>query len=74
MKVYITATSGYNTYPTICGLHEFESLEKAIDFARFGAKELGCKYDELILIFNTKDYICYQNADVAIEIYDDYRE
>ena len=74
MKVYITATSGSKTYPTIYGLHEFESLDKAVDFARFGAKGLGCKYDELILILNPKEYTCYEDADVAIEIYDDYRE
>ena len=52
MKAYITASSGDDSYPTICGLHEFDSLEKAIDFARFGAHGLNPKFDDsLVLMF-----------------------
>lgn len=70
MKVKIIAVA--NEYPTITGVHEFESLEKAIDFARFGAKGIiPDKGDRLIL-----DFAPYgeTDVDVVITIYDGYVE
>ena len=37
-KVRIIATSAKDAFPTICGLHSFETLDEAINFAYYGAK------------------------------------
>ena len=70
MKVKIIAAK--NEYPSICGTHEFDSLEKAIDFARYGAKGIDSEEgDKLIL-----DFAPYgeTDVDVVITIYDGYVE
>ena len=70
MKVKIIAVD--NDYPSILGYHEFDSLEKAIDFARYGAKGINPdEGDRLIL-----DFAPYgePNIDVEIPIYDGYVE
>ena len=74
MKVKVSAASGDNTYPTITGYHNFESLDKAVDYVRFGAKEFyKNKGDDMILYF-PRDGKRIDGADVEIVIYDDYVE
>lgn len=72
-KVLITATSGEDTYPTICGEHEFTSLDEAIEFVYYGTYGITGKFYELVIWLNVPDY-WDTDADVIIEIYDDYRE
>ena len=76
MKVYVTATSGESNYPDVCGLRDFNSIDDAAHFVHCGADMAEKSYtSELILIMNTKPFSrYYKNADMAIEIYDDYRE
>ena len=72
LRVYITATSGEENYPTICGKHEFDSLEEARDFAYYGARGITGKGCNLIIMHVTDQ----EDSDIddVIEIYDDYRE
>ena len=70
-RVKITATSG--DYPTICGIHEFTTMDEAIDFAYYGAKGLNDDVHELVIEFDV-DQRWNPGIDVIIEIYDGYRE
>ena len=72
LRVYITATSGEENYPTICGKHEFDSLEEARDFAYYGARGITGKGCNLIIMHVTDQE--GSDIDDVIEIYDDYRE
>lgn len=72
-RVRIIATSGEDAYPTICGLHNFNSLDEAIDFAYYGAKGLGSDASEVIVTFEVDERL-YPDTDVIVEIYDSYRE
>ena len=74
MKVKVSSVRDDDKYPTITGYHDFESLDKAVDYVRFGAKGFDKEQgDDLILYFprygKRKD-----EADVEIVIYDDYVE
>lgn len=74
LKVWISSVK--NDYPGITGDHEFESLEKAIDFARYGAKGLEPEQgDKLIINFDPMKMPGYhEDCDVEIIIYDWYIE
>ena len=72
-KVRIIATSSKDAYPTICGLHNFETLDEAINFAYYGAKGLGSNVSEVVVTFEF-DKRFYPDTDIIIEIYDTYRE
>lgn len=77
MKVYVSATSSERNYPDICGLHDFNSIDEAVNFVHRKAEMASKEYaGELVLIMNAAKQFStfYKNADIAIEIYDDYRE
>ena len=74
MKVKVSAASGDDTYPTITGYHNFESLDKAVDYVRFGAKKFYKNEGDDIILYFPRDGKRTDGADVEIVIYDDYVE
>lgn len=83
MKVKIRATSGDNNYPTICGVHEFKTLDEAVDYAYHAAKGINPTVNALVLNFDSQNILEFDadtdkwnraDYDLIIEIYDDYRE
>ena len=75
MKVKVSSVRGDDKYPTITGYHDFESLDKAVDYVRIGAKEFDKEQgDDLILYFPRAGQFYHGNFDVMITIYDDYVE
>ena len=72
MKVKIIALA--NEYPTITGVHEFESIEKAIDFARYGANGLHPGMGDRLIIDFCQIKAEGEDYDIEITIYDGYAE
>ena len=70
-RVLITATKG--SYPTICGEHDFATLDEAIEFAHYGSKGLGNEYTQYVVDIEP-DKRFHPNIDAIVEIYDGYRE
>ena len=71
MKVLIKAASGDKNYPTICGWHDCNSIEEAVEFVRYGAKGINKSYNESLIL----DFVpCNKEADLEIVIYDSYVE
>ena len=73
MKVKVRATSNDDNYPIICGLHEFESIDEALDFVYHAAKVLNSDVHEFVVNMEP-DKRAYDPCDIMIEIYDDWRE
>ena len=74
MKVKVSAVSGDDKYPTITGYHDFESLDKAVDYVRYGARGFDKEQGDELILFFAKDGKRTDGADVEIIIYDDYFE
>ena len=73
MKVKVRATSNDDNYPTICGLHEFESIDKALDYVYHAAKALNSGAYKFVVDMEPNKYL-YGTCDIMIEIYDEWRE
>ena len=73
MKMLVTATSGDDKYPEICGKRDYKSLDEAVAYVFRGLSELYQEKD-VPLVLTIGEYAAEMGADMVIEIYDDYRE
>lgn len=74
MKVKVSAASSDDRYPTITGYHDFESLDKAVDYVRIGAKKFDKEEGDDLILYFPRDGKRTDGADVEIIIYDYYVE
>ena len=68
-RVLIQSARRY--YETICGEHEFTTLEEAIEFAYYGAKELNSDV-HMLMIEMEPDKRIYPDVDVIVTVEDWY--